>query len=301
MFTYAGMTFSARAGEGFPDGGTELNQRTGGRGGPEGDGGASVSGGGNVGGAAEDNHSTSDESMSEEEGSRKFVPPISNPVIVSKLCKLPFSATNLNGVKGQFGNGVNPSDVLVFPTNFNSVGKLAGQTDSIIGSYNAVAALRKVDRTNPRLSEGGRQKPESSQIGSFKTKGDGRFAICHFMTLVEKKQNISFSFDPKTWICSSCNGRGGGGHPVGGGGVETRQVFVLMDQNFPAVLPCSMGECLKIIRVEDGGLNEIVSVWLDITKGRDFPAGSVVVLASASHLTLHGVGGYIPDLASEFS
>ncbi len=124
-------------------------------------------------------------------------------------------------------------------------------------------------------------------------------AICHFMTLVEKKQNISFSFDPKTLICSSCSGRGG--HPVGGGGVETRQVFVLTDQNFPAVLPCNSEECLKIIRVEDGGLNEIVSVWLDITKGRDFPAGSVVVLASASHLTLHGVGGYIPDLASEFS
>jgi hypothetical protein len=35
--------------------------------------------------------------------------------------------------------------------------------------------------------------------------------------------------------------------------------------------------------------------------GRDFPAGSVVVLASASHLTLHGVGGYIPDLAVEFT
>jgi hypothetical protein len=192
MFTYAGMTSSARAGEGFPDGSTELNQHGGERGGPEGDGGASVSGGGNVGGAAEDNHSSSDESMSEEEGSRKFVPP------------------NLSGVKGQFGNGVNPSDVPVFPTNFNSVGKLVGQTDSIIGSYNAVAALRKVDRTNPSLSEGGRQKPESSQIGSFKTKGDGRLAICHFMTLVEKKQNISFSFDPKTLICSSCSGRGGG-------------------------------------------------------------------------------------------
>jgi hypothetical protein len=62
-----------------------------------------------------------------------------------------------------------------------------------------------------------------------------------------------------------------------------------------------MGECLKIIRVEDGGLSEIVNVWLDITKGRDFPAGSVVVLASASHLTLHGEGGYIPDLATEFT
>ena len=101
----------------------------------------------------------------------------------------------------------------VFPANFNSAGKLAGQTDSVISSYNAVAALRKVDRTNPSLSGGGKPKAETSQIGSFKTRGDGRLAICHFMTLVEKKQNISFSFDPKTLICSSCSGRGG--HPVG--------------------------------------------------------------------------------------
>jgi hypothetical protein len=62
-----------------------------------------------------------------------------------------------------------------------------------------------------------------------------------------------------------------------------------------------MGQCLKIMKFEDGGLAEIVNVWLDITKGRDFPAGSVVVLAAASHLNLHGVNGYVPDLAVEFS
>jgi hypothetical protein len=133
------MTSSARAGEEFPDGGTDQDQR----GGPGGVGGEGGSGGGTSG----DTNSTSDESMSEEEGSRKFVPPISNPVIVSKLCKLPFTETNPSGVKGQFGSGVNPSHVPVFPANFNSVGKLGGQTDSVIGSYNAVAALRKVDRT----------------------------------------------------------------------------------------------------------------------------------------------------------
>ncbi len=76
-------------------------------------------------------------------------------MIISKLCKLPFPETNPSGVKGQFGNAVNPSDVPVFPANVNSVGKLVGQNDSVIGSYNAVAALRKVNRTNPSLSGGG--------------------------------------------------------------------------------------------------------------------------------------------------
>jgi hypothetical protein len=166
MLTYAGMTSSARAGEEFPDGGTDQDQR----GGPGGDGGEGGSGGG---GTAGDTNSTSDESMSEEEGSRKFVPPISNPVIVSKLCKLPFPETNPSGVKGQFGSGVNPSDVPVFPANFNSVGKLVGQTDSVIGSYNAVAALRKVDRTNPSLSGGGGQMLRPVRLDPSKPGGMG--------------------------------------------------------------------------------------------------------------------------------
>jgi len=289
------MTSSARAGEVFPDvtaAREPAEDRAGGGGGGGNDGSAED----NSGRRMEDDRSSSS-SDGEDEERRKFVPPIiNNPVIVSKL---PFPKTNQSGVKGQFSTGTNPCDVPRFPANLPSAGKLAGQTDSVISSYNAVSALRKVDRVNPSLSGVGRAKVESSQIGSFKTTGDGRLAVSHFMTIVEKKQNISFSFDPKTLICSSCSGRGG--HPVGGGGVEARQVFVLSDQNFPSVLPCSMGECLKIIRVEDGGLGELVNVWLDITKGRDFPAGSIVVLCSASHLTLHGVGGYVSDLSFEFS
>ena len=61
-----------------------------------------------------------------------------------------------------------------------------------------------------------------------------------------------------------------------------------------------MGECLKIVRVEDGSLQEIVSTWMGVTRGRDFPTGSVVVLCSVSHLLMRGVGGYIKDLAQEF-
>jgi len=43
-----------------------------------------------------------------------------------------------------------------------------------------------------------------------------------------------------------------------------------------------------------------VSVWIDVFRGKEFCAGSVVVLASASHMQLHGVGGYILDLADCF-
>ncbi len=150
------MTSSARAGEGFPDGGMEHDQTGGGGGGPGSSG--NGDGGSNTGGAAVENHSSSEESQSEDEERRKFVLPISNPVIVSNLSKMPFPETDHYGVKGQFDSGANPRDAPSFPTNFNSVGKLAGQTDSIVGSYNAVAALRKVDRSNPSFSGGGQTK-----------------------------------------------------------------------------------------------------------------------------------------------
>jgi len=146
------MTSSARAGEEFPDGGMDHDQTGGGEGGAGGSG--NGDGASNTGGAAVEHHSSSEESQSEDEERRKFVPPISNPVIVSNLSKIPIPETNHFGVKGQF-TGANPRDVPSFPANLNSVGKLAGQTDSIVSSYNAVAALRKVDRSNPSLSGGG--------------------------------------------------------------------------------------------------------------------------------------------------
>jgi len=42
-----------------------------------------------------------------------------------------------------------------------------------------------------------------------------------------------------------------------------------------------------------------VSCFLEVTKGKIVPAGSVVVLFSASHLQMSGLSGFIADLCSE--
>ncbi len=109
--------------------------------------------------------------------------------------------------------------------------------------------------------QGGRVEREANQIGSFAVKGDGRAALCHFRSVIEKKQNISTSFNPKTLSCGACPARGE--HPVGGEGGE-RQCLVLSDQNFPGCVPVSSGECLKIIRIENGMLDELVNCFLDL-------------------------------------
>jgi hypothetical protein len=173
---------------------------------------------------------------------------------------------------------------------------LIGQSESVNSSYRSVSALRKSSLTNPSIMQGGRVEREGNLVGSFAEKGDGRSALCHFRSVIEKKQNISTSFNPKTLTCSSCPTRGE--HPVGGEGGE-RQCFVLSDQNFPGCVPVESGECLKIIRIENGMLDELVNVFLDLFKGKELPAGSAVVMFSATHLMMRGLSGYVLDMSRE--
>jgi hypothetical protein len=45
------------------------------------------------------------------------------------------------------------------------------------------------------------------------------------------------------------------------------------------------GECIKVLRIEMASLPELADAFLEATKGFVVPAGSVVVLTSASRLT----------------
>jgi hypothetical protein len=69
--------------------------------------------------------------------------------------------------------------------------------------------------------------------------------------------------------------------------------FILTDQNFPPSLPVEgEGECLKIFRIEDAGLHELVTAFLEATRGFVVPAGSVSVLSSASYMAWVGAAAY---------
>ena len=66
-------------------------------------------------------------------------------------------------------------------------------------------------------------------------------------------------------------------------------VFLLTDQNFPAVLPAGGGGCTVVVRVEDGSLNELEKVFSDRLRAFLRPygtltPGSVVLVGSLSHL-----------------
>jgi len=146
-------------------------------------------------------------------------------VIVNKVVLNHVKATlpaNHNGAgSGSVGSVSNPSgDTSIFTANPSGVGKLHGQSNAVNGAYKAVATLRQSSRANRSLgvgeNPGGGMVIEKISIGSFANKDDKRTELCHFRTRPERKQNSSFSFDPKSLLCSNCPSRGG--HRIDGGG-----------------------------------------------------------------------------------
>jgi hypothetical protein len=97
---------------------------------------------------------------------------------------------------------------------------------------------------------------------------------------------MTTSFNLDTLFCNTCTG------------IEHRVLHRekdLIDVK-ELVLPVEGDrECLKILRIEHGSLMELVEAFLEATKGFIMPAGSVVVLASASHLAWVGTAAYIAE------
>jgi hypothetical protein len=78
--------------------------------------------------------------------------------------------------------------------------------------------------------------------------------------------------------------------------MDNPPVFILSDQNFPSMVPVEgEGECLKIILVENCALTDLVEVFLGLTRGFDMPAGTVVLMSSASHAAAVGTADYAAD------
>jgi hypothetical protein len=73
-------------------------------------------------------------------------------------------------------------------------------------------------------------------------------------------------------------------------------VFVLADQSFPAAVGPEGSGCMMVIRLEFGSPMELVDLFLDLTRGCQIPAGSVLLLSSLSHLADSGPAAYAADL-----
>jgi hypothetical protein len=76
-----------------------------------------------------------------------------------------------------------------------------------------------------------------------------------------------------------------------------RQLIWLTDQSMPPLLPVATNqECIKIIRLENGTLQELAEGLVRTLSGRQVAAGSAVLMMSAIIMAAAGTAGYPEDL-----
>ncbi len=127
------------------------------------------------------------------------------------------------------------------------------------------------------------------ECGSFYNKGDNRVLRSVYKEDVSNLSVSSMSFNPVTWKCTACPSS----HSIFEASVKGgRTVIVLADQNFPAVLPSSENRCLSIIRLDQGGIDELIDLFLKIARQTTVPAGTVVLFGSLISLSKVGLQSY---------
>jgi hypothetical protein len=166
-------------------------------------------------------------------------------------------------------------------------------------AYNAVKAANRAAlaamylRTNEKLP--------APDPGNFISGLDGRMHLVHLNVVLGQKKSWSYSFDPRTMQCVSCIAHLNTisfpkrGNSARGG----RQVIWLADQSMPALLPSPTGlGCIKIVRLESGMLPHLAEGLVQLLSGRQLAAGSIVLMTSATNMTVAGMAGCAQDLVA---
>jgi len=102
-------------------------------------------------------------------------------------------------------------------------------------------------------------------------------------------QNVSLSFDPLTLICNCCS-KPHNIMPIDGSGL----VIVVSDQNFVSGI-VGKDFCIPVIRIEDGSLLELADFTQEILNCTPFPASTLFLVGTVSHLAQVGSTIYALD------
>ena len=110
---------------------------------------------------------------------------------------------------------------------------------------------------------------------------------------MHNRLNKTLSFDPDSLMCVTC---AMGKHPALKSDAGGRIVLVGTDQCFPACSPSGDGgESMRIVRVEDGTLQDIMYTLADVVGSNKLEDGSVILLGSTSYLGEVGTAQYLSD------
>jgi hypothetical protein len=164
-------------------------------------------------------------------------------------------------------------------------------------AYNTIKKNRQQQHTTVDLKSGG--TTPAADLGSMTAILDGRFRLVEREICLGQKQTWTYSFNTKTMECIGCKEHLNAqpfprrGSNLRGG----RQVIWLTDESMPPILPvCSRQQCVKIIRLESGMLQELAEGLVRTLSGRQIAAGSSVLMTSATNMAAAGTAGYAEDL-----
>ena len=176
----------------------------------------------------------------------------------------------------------------------SSVSPFSTQDVFEIGKGQAmVIAARKAASGRRHLNPSPTTTEKASSRTTFTSGGDERVLRCNILHNTRDRTTTSASFDISKKTCNTCVS-GVHGALAGRGGLPV--VFAAADQSFPACVPAAdNGECIRVVRVEDGSLQEIIHALADAIGNSKLGTGTVVALGSVSHLAEVGSAQYITD------
>ena len=164
-------------------------------------------------------------------------------------------------------------------------------------SFNARKMERKVDATS-LVTDGTffqTVRAEAERVGSMNPPGDTD-VLRTFRGVRQQRagenvnQYVTMSLDPTNLQCLSCSEE----HPVLQG--HKPVVIIVSDENFVPIWPgTEKDKCTVILRIEGGGLRELIDIFGDIFGRSGLPEGSVLLLGSLTHLHRYGVSRYARD------
>ncbi len=126
--------------------------------------------------------------------------------------------------------------------------------------------------------------------GSFRNEGDNRSLLTREANNKRCNLNIGYSYTYNNMHCCCCK------DPHKLLGKKVAPVLVLSDQCFPAAVPTTdSGNCMGILRIENGRLDELVDHFLSKMRLEWLPPGTVVLIGSPSQLAKDGLTTYTED------
>ena len=144
-------------------------------------------------------------------------------------------------------------------------------------------------KLNPRM------KLNNGQDPGFMVPGDERILRNANMCSLEEKRICSTSFDPVSARCFTClNGDHRAWAARDGGPI----CIILTDQHFPANIPAdSAGECMRVLRTENGSLTEMADELLKLVPQDGIPKGSVILYGSTAYMGIVSAERYAAEWA----